>query len=64
MFKTKVDTFQEGGLHIDEHCWTLDKRMASLSTYLALLIVAPCKQYIISIICYLVINKYYIKYNT
>ena len=23
---------QEGGLHIDEHCWTLDKPMASLST--------------------------------
>ena len=32
MFKNRVDTSQEGGLHIDEHCWTLDKPMASLST--------------------------------
>ena len=32
MFKNKVDTCQEGGLHVDEHCWTLDKPMASLST--------------------------------
>ena len=23
---------QEGGLHVDEHCWTHDKPMASLST--------------------------------
>ena len=23
---------QEGGLHVDEYCWTLDKPMASLST--------------------------------
>ena len=22
MFKNKVDTSQEGGLHVDEHCWT------------------------------------------
>ena len=28
MFKNKVDTSQEGGLHIDEKCWTLDKPMA------------------------------------
>ena len=27
MFKNKVDTFQEGGLHIDEKHWTLDKPM-------------------------------------
>ena len=32
MFKNKVDASQEGGLHVDEHCWTLDKPMASLST--------------------------------
>ena len=32
MFKNKVDTSQEGGLHIDLKCWTLDKPMASLST--------------------------------
>ena len=32
MFKNEVDTSQEGWLHIDEHCWTLDKPMASLST--------------------------------
>ena len=32
MFKNKVDTYQEGGLHVNEHCWTLDKPMASLST--------------------------------
>ena len=28
-----VDTSQEHGLHVDEHCWTLDKAMASLSTF-------------------------------
>ena len=34
MFKNLVDTYicQEGGLHVDEQCWTLDKPMASLST--------------------------------
>ena len=34
MFKNKVDTYlrRESGLHVDEHCWTLDKPMASLST--------------------------------
>ena len=32
MFKNKVDISQKGGLHTDEHCWTLDKPMASLST--------------------------------
>ena len=32
MFKNKVDTSQEGGLHVDAHCWTLDKPMAFLST--------------------------------
>ena len=32
MFKNMVDISQEGGLHIDENCWTLDKPMASLST--------------------------------
>ena len=32
MFKNKVDTSQEGGLHVDENCCTLDKPMASLST--------------------------------
>ena len=32
MFKNKVDTSQEGGLHIDDTFWTLDKPMASLST--------------------------------
>ena len=32
MFKNKVDTSQEGGLHVDEHCWTLNKPKASLST--------------------------------
>ena len=31
MFKNKVDTSQEGGLHIDETFLTLDKPMASLS---------------------------------
>ena len=31
MFKNKVDTSQDDGLHIDEHSWTLDKPMASLS---------------------------------
>ena len=37
MFKNKVDTSQEGGFHIDEKCWTLDKQMASLSAcYLGL----------------------------
>ena len=25
MFKNKVDTSEEGGLHVDEHCWGLDK---------------------------------------
>ena len=30
MFKNKIS--QEGGLHVNEHCWTLDKTMASLST--------------------------------
>ena len=32
MFKNRVDTSQEGGLNVDEHCWTLNKSMASLST--------------------------------
>ena len=32
IFKNKVDTSQEGGLHIDEKCWTVDKPMAPLST--------------------------------
>ena len=32
MFKNLLDTSQEGGLHVDEHCWTLDDPMASLST--------------------------------
>ena len=32
MFKNRVDTCQEGGLHVDEQCWTLDKPMASFST--------------------------------
>ena len=27
MFKNKVDTSQEGGLHIDEKHWTLHKSM-------------------------------------
>ena len=33
MFKNKVGTSEEGGLHVDEHYLTLDKLMASLSTY-------------------------------
>ena len=32
MFKNRVDTSQEGGLHVDENCWTLDKPTAFLST--------------------------------
>ena len=32
VFKNRVDTSQEGGLNIGEHCWTLDKPMTSLST--------------------------------
>ena len=32
MFKNKVDTYLRRALHIDEHCWTLHKPMASLST--------------------------------
>ena len=32
IFKNRVDTSQEGGLYVDEHCSTLDKPMASLST--------------------------------
>ena len=31
-----VNIFQEGGLHVDEHCWTLDKPMASFTCHLAL----------------------------
>ena len=30
--KTKLTHISGGGLHIDEHCWTLDKPTASLST--------------------------------
>ena len=37
MFKNKVNTSQEGGLHVDEHCWILGNPMGSLSTcYLGL----------------------------
>ena len=31
MFRNRVDTSQEDGLHVDKHCWTLAKSMASLS---------------------------------
>ena len=32
MFKNRIDISQEGGLHVDEHYWTLIKPMASLTT--------------------------------
>ena len=32
IFKNKLDTYLRRAGYVDEHCWTLDKPMASLST--------------------------------